>query len=355
MAKDYYQILGVERSSSKEEIKRAFHKLAHKYHPDKKGGDEAKFKEVNEAYQILSDEKKRRQYDTYGSAGGAGGFDPSGFDFSNFDFGGAAGGNGFQFDLGDIFGDLFGGGGRGQTRRGRDISVEITVSFAEAVFGTERKVLINKLGLCQTCEGKGAKPGTKLKTCSTCNGRGQIRETKQSFLGSFASVRTCPACRGVGEVPETPCPTCGGQGAINRTEEITITVPPGINNGEMIRLTNQGEAMPQGVAGDLYVRVQVEKHATLTRDGLSLRTSIEIKLTEALLGGEKEIETLEGPLTVKIPAGIGHGEILRVRGKGVPDGRGKRGDLLIRIDIKMPTKLSKKAKEAIEKLKEEGI
>lgn len=356
MKKDYYEILGVSKSATKEEIQRAFHKLAHKYHPDKKGGDEAKFKEVNEAYQTLADQKKRQQYDMYGSAGnfagggnGAGGFDFSGFDFSH------AGNGGFEFDLGDIFGDMFGGGRGKRQKRGRDISVEITITFAESIFGIDRKVLINKLSTCATCNGTGAKPGTKMKTCGTCQGKGQIKENRQSFLGTFVSSRPCPTCFGSGQVPETPCETCQGAGAVNRTEEIKIVVPPGINDGEMIRFANQGEAMPHGVAGDLYVQVRVEKHKTLTRDGLNLRTSVAIKLTEALLGGEKKVETLDGDLTLKVPAGISHGEVLRVRGRGVPDGKGKRGDLLVRVDIVMPPKLSRKAKEIIEKLKEEGI
>lgn len=358
--KDYYQILGVSKSATKEEIQRAFHKLAHKYHPDKKGGDEQKFKEVNEAYQTLADQKKRQQYDMYGSAGNgggfgsgqAGGFDFSGFDFSNFAQ--QAQNGGFQFDLGDIFGDIF-GGGRRQTRRGRDIQVEIAITFAESIFGISRKVLLNKLSTCQTCEGKGAKPGAKLKQCATCNGKGQLTENRRSFLGTFATTRVCPTCHGTGQVPETPCEVCKGAGAINRTEEITIVVPPGINEGEMIRLANQGEASPGGVAGDLYVRVRVEKHATLTREGQNLHARISIKLSEALLGGEEKIETLDGLLTLTVPAGTNHGDILKIKNKGVPDNRGRRGDLLVRVDIAMPAKLSRKAREAIEKLKEEGI
>lgn len=355
MKKDYYEILGVKKDASKEEIQRAFHKLAHKYHPDKKGGDEAKFKEVNEAYQTLADEKKRQQYDVYGSGGNFGGGAP-GWDFSGFDFSGA-GANGFQFDLGDIFGDIFGGtrGGRARTKRGRDISVEIVITFAEAAFGVERKVLLNKLSTCETCHGSGGAPGTKTKTCSTCNGQGQIKENRQSILGTISTSRACPTCGGQGQVPETPCSVCRGAGVVNRAEEIKIVVPPGINDGEVIRLANQGEAMPQGVAGDLYVQVRVEKHRTLARDGQNLRTALAIKLTEALLGGEKTVETLEGNLTLKIPAGVHQGEILRVRGRGVPDARGKRGDLLVRLDLVMPPKLSRKAKDLVEKLKEEGI
>jgi molecular chaperone DnaJ len=352
-AKDYYAILGVERGASKEEIKRAFYRLAHKYHPDKKGGDEAKFKEVNEAYQILSDESRRQQYDNVG----AGGFDPNGFDFSNFARGA---GGGFEFDLGDIFSEFFRGGqgkegGRRQVRRGRDISVDIEISFADAIFGTERKILITKTGLCPSCQGSGGAPGAKLKTCATCNGKGQLRETRDSFLGSFTTVRDCQVCGGAGQVPETPCSTCRGAGVTTRPEEIKAVIPPGIDNGEMIRLSNQGEAVARGLAGDLYLRVRVEKHPTLRRDGLNLVRDLSVKLSDALLGAEEEIETLDGKLKVKIPAGITHGEMLRVRGRGVPSRPGKRGDLLLTIKIKLPAKLSRRARGLVEDLRQEGL
>ncbi len=354
--KDYYQILGVSKGATKDEIKKAFHKLAHKYHPDKKEGDEAKFKEVNEAYQILSDEKKRQQYDAFGSnPGGFGGagFDPSGF---GFDFS-QAGQNGFEFDLGDIFGDIFGGGrsGRGPTR-GRDMSVDIQVTFAESIFGTERKILINKTALCATCSGSGAKPGSTLKTCSVCNGKGKLQENRRSIFGTFSSTRPCETCQGSGQVPEQACSSCGGVGTVNKREEVTVVVPPGVDSGEMIRLPNQGEAVGKGgVAGDLYVRVHVEKHATLRRDGINLRRELEVKLSDALLGADYPVETLDGTLQVKIPAGVTHGEILRVRGKGVPYKPGKRGDLLLGIHLKLPTKLSKKAQKLVEELKGEGV
>ena len=359
MSKNYYDILGIERSASGEEIKKAFHKLAHKYHPDKKGGDESKFKEINEAYQILSDDSKRSQYDAYGDAGAnfsgqqQGGFG-SGFDFSNF---AGQNGQGFQFDLGDLFGDMFGGqrgGGRGE-KRGRDISVDIQISFTESVFGAERKVLINKIGVCDTCKGNGAAAGAKLVTCKTCAGKGQIQEARRSFLGTFTTARECSSCSGSGEVPEKACATCSGRGVLKKTEELQIVIPAGMENGEMIRMSNKGEAVTRGVSGDLYVRVHVEIHPVFRRDGLNLTMDLSVRLTDALLGTESEIETLDGKLKVKIPEGITYGEILRVKNRGIPDRNNKRGDLLIRVLVKTSNKLSKKAKTLIEELKKEGI
>ena len=360
MSKDYYNVLGLKKGASKEEIKKAFHSLAHKYHPDKQGGDEAKFKEINEAYQILSDDRKRAQYDQFGSADpGAGGFGGGqgfgGFDFSGF--GGGQGGQGFSFDLGDIFGDMFGGGRSegARVRRGHDVSVEIHIPFNEAVFGVERKIRLARTAVCDHCKGLGAEPGTKLKKCSTCDGKGKIRETKRTFLGSFASVRECDTCFGRGEVPETKCSVCRGSGVRKRDEEIQIIIPSGIENGEVLRVSGMGEAISGGLSGDLYVKIVVEAHKELRRDGANLLLEIKIKLTEALLGGEEKIALLEGgELTLKIPEGINSGEVLRIKGKGVPF-RGRRGDLLVRVLIPMPKKLSKEAKEAIKKLKEEGI
>lgn len=358
MSKDYYEILGVSKNASKDEIKKAFHKAAHKYHPDKNNGDDKQFKEVNEAYQTLSDDTKRAQYDRFGSGyqqyGGAGGFDPNGFDFSGFQ-----NGAGFDMgDLGDIFSDFFGGGhssGRAQQKRGRDMSTEITLSFEESMFGVEREITIHKTGMCDTCHGKGFEKGTHVKTCGICNGKGQVRENRQTILGVIATTRVCDTCHGEGEIPDTACHTCKGRGVMNKQESITIQVPPGINNGEMVRLTGMGEAVKKGTAGDLYVRVIVTPHKQFKRDGNNLVYTLSIKITDALLGGEYTIETLEGPLKVKIPQGIHHGEILRVKDKGAPSGKGKRGDLLIPIKITIPTKLSKTEKTLVESLKEEGL
>jgi len=359
MAKDYYEILGVQKGASKEELKKAYHKLAHKYHPDKNKGDDSKFKEVNQAYQTLSDDQKRAQYDRFGSEG------PQGFNpgaqggFGGFDFSGFQQGNGVEFDmgdLGDIFGDFFGGGGRRrQQARGRDISTEIDLTFEESIFGVTRKILLSKQSVCDICKGTGGKPGTKMDTCKTCNGNGQIREMKRSILGTFETRRTCDTCHGTGKVPTEKCSECNGKGVRNKQEEIEIKVPAGINAGEMLRMTGMGEAIQGGQAGDLYIKVNVRAHAMFKRDGINLTQDLNIKLTDALLGMTYNLKTLEGnTMEVKIPEGINHGELLRVRGKGVPSSRG-RGDIILRIQIEMPKKLSRKSKEVIEKLKEEGI
>lgn len=285
--KDYYKILGVNKNASEEEIKKAFRKLAHAYHPDKSGGDEAKFKEVSEAYAVLSDKKKREQYDRFGSAGpGAGGygagFDPSsfGFDFSGF------GTQGFDAgDLNDILSSIFGGR---RVRRGRDVAVDIELSFQDSVFGTERKVVINS--------------------------------------------------------------------KVVKQKEVSISVPPGIEDGQMIRLSGMGETLEGGLPGDLYVKVHVRKHPYLRKEGFNLVMDLPVLLSEALLGAEKTIGTLDGEVTLKVPAGTKHGTILRVKGKGVPfDRSGKRGDLYTRISIQIPDKLSKEQKKLVEELKKQGL
>ncbi len=349
--KDYYDILGVQKEASEEEIKKAFRTLAHKYHPDKKGGDEKKFKEVSEAYAVLSDAKRRAQYDAMGRGGFQGG--AGGFDFSNFngfgqDF------SGFQdFDLGDIFGEFF--GGRSASPRGRDISIDIELSFKDAIFGTERRVLISKVGTCDTCNGSGAKKGTSMHTCSTCNGKGKVQETRSTFLGALTTTRTCPTCYGKGEVPKEPCTTCRGEGTLKKQEEIHIVVPAGASDGEMIRMPGRGEAIGGGKAGDLYVKLHVRKDALFGREGTNILTTLSVRLSEALLGASKTIKTLDGDTSLDIPVGTVHGTVLRVRGQGVPHGRGSRGDMLVRVEVAMPDKLSKKAKKLIEELKEEGI
>ena len=356
MAKDYYQILGVDKKASKEDIKKAFRTQAHKYHPDK-GGDQTKFKEASEAYSVLSDEKKRAQYDMYGSAGpGMGG---AGQGFGGFDFSG----QGFDpsqfqdFDLGDIFGDFFGGGrGRSRTPRGRDISIDLEIPFNESVFGTDRNVLLTKTSACSRCHGSGGEPGTESKTCPTCNGQGQIHESRRSFLGTFNTVITCPECHGNGKVPKEKCKQCKGEGVERKQVEIKIRVPAGINDGEMIRLSGEGEAVAGGTPGDLYVKIHVRPHPVFKKEGQNLYMDLSIKLSDALLGKDIPIQTLDGEVTVRIPAGITFGEILRVKGKGVPADRGgRRGDLMIRIRIDLPRKLSKEGKKLVEELKKEGV
>jgi molecular chaperone DnaJ len=371
MAKDYYNILGVSKNASKEEIKKAFRNLAHKYHPDKKDGDAAKFKEISEAYAVLSDDEKRKRYDMFGAAGvggsgGGSGFDPfsgfgfqnsNGWDFSNFaqGFGGFNSESDLEFDIGDIFSDFFGGGERRKQKRGRDVSVDIEISFAESIFGTERKIIIKKTSFCEKCSGSGGEAGTPLVDCRACNGRGKIRETKRVFVGSFSTVRTCEVCGGTGKIPEKKCSVCRGAGVMKKEKEVLVKIPPGIENGEMIRFQGEGEAVSQGIAGDLYVKVYVSKHSTFRKEGSNLVMDLKIKLSSALLGDEYTLETLDGPVTIKIPQGVSTGEVLRVRGKGVPISFGKRGDLLIKIEVLMPHKLSKEAREAVERLRKEGI
>lgn len=357
MAKNYYDTLGVDKKATQDDIKKAFRKLAQKHHPDK-GGDEAKFKEITEAYSILSDEKRRREYDNYGQtfAGGAGqqgaGNPFGGFDFSGFGQGGV------EFDFGDLFGGGFGdifGGGAPRARRGRDISIDIEVTFKESVLGGMREVLITKIGKCDVCKGDGAKPGTEMKTCETCNGAGRVHETRNSMLGQFSSVRTCPTCEGTGKIPTEACENCKGRGVLKRQEEIKVSIPKGIDGGEMIRMPGMGEAIKNGTSGDLYVKVHVKPHPVFKKDGLNLVMQMPLKLTDALLGTTLTVTTVdEKTLEVKVPPMSATDETLRLRGKGIDTDRGT-GDLLIRLSATLPKKLSKKAKDAIEQLRTEGF
>jgi len=353
MPKDYYKILGITKSANKEDIKTAFRKLAHKYHPDKKGGNEQRFKEASEAYSVLSDEKKRAEYDAYGrvfneeaqSGTGPRGFGGhAGFDFQDFDLG----------DIFDGFSDIF-GGATSRTPRGRDISIDIEISFRDALFGITRKVLITKTSTCELCKGSGGKEGGTLETCSICNGKGKVHEIKRSLIGTFTSVKACESCHGKGQTPKEKCEACHGQGVLRKEKEISITIPPGINNGEMIRLSRAGEAIAGGTPGDLYVKIHVQSDPTFTKEGTNLVTTHTIKLSDALLGTDHIISTLDGNISIKIPAGIAFGEILRVRGKGVPIDQRHRGDLLIKISITLPKKLSGKTKKIVGELRAEGI
>jgi len=379
--KDYYKTLGVEKGASKEDIKKAFRKMAHQYHPDKTKNDPAaanKFKEASEAYSVLSDDSKRRQYDMFGSAGpggagfnggpsnssgrgsGFGGFNPNdfgGFDFSGFQQGGQGG---VEFDLGDIFSDFFGGGRSTSSRqaasqRGADISVDMNLTFEESIFGVEKTLHLRKASKCLTCEGSGAAPGSSMETCKTCNGQGRVNEMRRTILGTINTQRTCGTCHGMGQVPKVKCSTCKGSGVLEREQEITVKIPAGIEAGQAVRLTGMGEAIPFGVSGDLYVRVHIKAHPHISKQGQDLVTQLGIKLTLALTGGEVTLKTLDGDVILKIPEGTNTGEILRIKGKGVPNDRGKRGDFLIHIHVDMPRKLSKEAKKAIEELRKEGI
>ena len=366
MSKDYYEILGIDKKAPKEEIKKAFRNLAHKYHPDKKTGDVDKFKEINEAYSILSDDKKRAEYDSYGrvfnnGAGPGGGpswgsgsssFD--GFDFSQFTQSGN-GGAGFEFDFGDLFGDLFGSGRRSKTKRGRDVSIDVEVSFEESIFGVERIILLNKVSVCDVCGGLGGEKGVEMSTCPTCNGKGSIRELKKSFFGQFEQVATCETCHGKGKVPKIKCQACRGMGILKKETEIKVKIPAGIDNGEMIRLSGAGEAVSGGTSGDLYIKVHIKIHQIFRKEGANLVMDLSVKLSDALLGAEQSLNTLDGAIKLKIPEGLTHGEILRVKRKGVPIDSGRRGDLLIKVNIMIPRKLSKEARVAAETLRKQGI
>ena len=356
MAKNYYDILGIDKKASKEEVKKAFRVLAHKHHPDKAGGNAEKFKEASEAYSVLSDDKKRSEYDTYGSTSGGGGAGFGGgqgfegFDFSNFsDFG-----EGSSFDLGDIFGDIF-GGGRQRQKRGHDISVDIELDFKESIFGTDKKIVLNKTSVCDHCKGSGGEVGTSFATCPTCNGNGTVRETRRSFMGAFSSTKTCDTCKGKGKVPKEKCKKCKGEGITFGQQEIKVQIPSGIESGEMLKLSGYGEAETGGVPGDLYVKIHVKKHSKIVKEGYSLIMDLNLKLSDALLGAEYDVETLDGNLKVTIPEGISFGEMLRIKGKGVPMGTSQRGDLFLKIKINIPKKLSKTTRKTIEELRSEGL
>lgn len=358
MAKDYYKTLGIEKSASKDEIKKAFHKKAHEYHPDKKGGDEAKFKEVNEAYQTLSDDQKRASYDQFGSdgpqMGGFGGGQGGGFD--GFDFGGfGQGQGGFEFDIGDMFGGMFGGGRRAQKPHGADLQTNMTIDFKDSVFGVEKELKVTKPSTCTVCKGDGATPGTKLHECDKCHGSGTIRSVQRTIIGQIATNALCDKCIGTGKIPKDPCKTCRGTGVVRDTRTIKLSVPAGINHGETLRVTGMGEATQGGPSGDLYVHISVTPHKTIKRQGSDLYSSLDIKLSDALLGTEYQIETLDGPATVTVPAGAHLGSTVIIKEKGVPNSRSKRGNFVVQLNIKLPEKLSKESKALIEELKKQGI
>jgi molecular chaperone DnaJ len=361
MSKDYYHILGVNKNASQEEIKRAFRKLAHQYHPDKSKGNEEKFKEINEAYQVLSDSHKRFQYDQYGQtfeqAQAQGGF--HGFrDFRDFSsFTDAFQGAGFDFaDLGldDIFGDLFGFGGRRERRprRGQDIQTEMTIDFKEAAFGSEKNIQLEKNIACPHCHGLGIEPGSKMIICSSCQGTGQKEQTQRTIFGAFRTVTTCPDCQGQGEKAEKNCSKCHGRGIIKDRKVLKIKIPAGIDEGQSLRLAGEGQAGAKGAsAGDLYIIFHIKPHPKFTRQRNDILSEQEISFTSAALGAKIEIETLEGKVKLKIPAGTQPGRVFRLRNKGIPYLHGQgRGDQMVQVKIKVPEKLTKRQKELLEEL-----
>jgi molecular chaperone DnaJ len=353
MGKDYYQILGVSKSASPEEIRKAYYKLAHQHHPHK-GGDEAKMKEINEAYAVVGNEDKRRQYDQFGSAYNQAGGGASGFgNFSDFaqQFGGQQGAS-FDFgDLGDVFGDLFGGGRSrsrsSRVRQGADIQLELSLNFKEAAFGVDKTLNLNKDIKCQKCGGSGAETGTKNINCKTCGGSGQIVRNIGFGLG-FPSA--CPDCEGRGSKPEKECSACRGKGTVKENETFTVKIPQGIDNNQTIRVSGKGNTGAKGgEAGDLYLKIRVNADPRFKRQGFDIHTQAEISFTQAALGGKIEIDTLDGRLWLKIPEGTQSGKILRLKNSGVPvlNGRG-RGDQLVELIVKTPVKLSRRQKDLLQ-------
>lgn len=347
MAKDYYAILGVAKSASQDEIKAAFRKLAHQHHPDK-GGEEAKFKEVNEAYQVLGDAEKRAKYDQFGSAafenGGAGGF-------GGFDFGGAGFDPNMFGDLGDIFGGMFGGGGgRGRRPRGQDVAYDVRLSFKESIFGVEKEIPLTKSFPCERCGGVGADPGTKMKTCSTCSGQGFKTVQQRTFFGTIQSRVACEACHGAGEMPEKPCAQCNGSGVTHGRKTLRVEIPAGVEDGMQIRVRGQGEAAGRGgESGDLYLRVHVERDPRFEREGDVIYVTKPVGFTQAALGDEVDVDTVDGKVSMKIPPGTQSGDELRLRGKGVPHGHG-RGDQVVIVKVITPRKLDRAQKALLEEL-----
>ena len=355
--RDYYEVLGLQKGASDNDIKKAFRKMAMKYPPDKNPGDkvaEEKFKEINEAYAVLSDPEKKEKYDRFGHAG----VDP------NSGFGGGAGGfggfGGFE-DIFDMFGGAFGGfggGSRGRRnngpRKGSDLQKAVTITFEEAAFGTKKEIRLNKYVKCKTCGGSGAAPGTSKKSCPKCGGTGEIRTAQRTPLGTFQSVSPCPDCNGTGEINETPCPDCGGSGKTRDNVTISVNIPAGVDNDSVIPIKGQGEpGVNGGPDGDLYIVINVEPHKIFERRGQDLWLEIPITFDQAALGDDIIVPTLEGKVSYKVPSGTQPDTIFRLKGKGIKSVRGNRkGDLYVKVNLEVPTKLNSKQKKAISAMAE---
>ncbi len=357
--RDYYEILGISKSATAEEIKRAYRKLAMEHHPDKHGGDDAKFKELGEAYDTLKDPQKRAGYDQFGHAGaqgnpfGGGGAGGGAGGFGGFDF------NNAGFDFSDILNQFMGGNGGGASAgpaRGRDLEVGLTIDFTDAVFGTEKAVSLTLDDACEHCHGNGAEPGTKLKTCTTCQGRGQVTRVHQTILGAMQQTATCATCSGRGQIPEKACTTCHGSGVMRRQRTITVKIPAGVDDGATMRLSGNGAAPKGGGSkGDLYVQIRIRPDRRFTRRGRDIYSEASIPMVSAALGTEVEVETVDGPVTLKIPAGTQSGKVFKLSGRGVPVlGRSSRGDHLVAITADIPTKLTGKQRELLEQFAAES-
>ncbi|MBI4139017.1 molecular chaperone DnaJ [Candidatus Uhrbacteria bacterium] len=360
MSKDYYDILGVPKGATADDVKKAFRRLAHEHHPDK-GGDQQKFKDINEAYQVLGDAEKRATYDRFGSAafeqggmgtggfGGFGGFQQGGFNINMDDMG----------DLGDILGGMFGfGGGRGARHsRGQDIHVDVTLEFQEAVFGATKTVKLYKHDACTECGGSGAAKGSGAVPCKDCGGNGSVTKTQRTMFGNVQIQQTCSECHGRGKVPETLCATCKGLGIERRHKEISIAIPAGISEGETIRVAGEGEHPGRGAnPGDLFLRIHVRPHRTFTREGSDIHSVVQAPYSMVALGGSIAVATVDGDVDLKIPAGAQSGTVFTLRGKGVPFLRSRgRGDHFVTIQTRVDTKMSREQRELLEKLRNAGL
>ncbi|KXZ40088.1 molecular chaperone DnaJ [Alkalithermobacter thermoalcaliphilus JW-YL-7 = DSM 7308] len=360
MKRDYYEVLGVSKNADEKEIKKAYRKLAMKYHPDKNPGDkeaEERFKEINEAYEVLSDSQKRANYDQFGHAGVNG----AGHGFGGFsDFAGSGFG-GFEDIFSDVFSDIFGGGFGSRVRktgpqRGADIKYNIDISFEEAAFGTEKEIKINRDEQCQECSGTGAKKGTSRKTCPVCNGTGEIRNAQRTPFGTIMNARTCHNCHGEGTVIESPCSKCNGSGKVRSTKKINIKIPLGVDEGSIIKLSGEGELGSKGgPRGDLYVVINVRPHKLFKRDGYDVYCEVPITFVQAALGDEIEVPTLDGRVKYKIPEGTQSGTVFRLKEKGVPRLRGTtRGDQYVKVIVEVPRKLSERQKEILRQFAKES-
>ncbi|MBD5162544.1 MAG: molecular chaperone DnaJ [Oscillibacter sp.] len=356
--RDYYEVLGVQKGASESDIKKAFRKLAKENHPDLHPGDqaaEARFKEVNEAYEILSDSDKRSRYDQFGFAG----VDPN-YAAQNGGYGGGFDG-GFDFgDLGDIFGSFFGGGFGGGTRsrtgpqRGESLRTGLTITFEEAAFGCEKEVSLERVEQCESCKGTGAAPGTSPETCANCGGSGTVQQRRQTPMGVFATTGPCPRCGGKGKIISTPCKNCGGSGQIRKRKTVKVSIPAGIDNGQIISLRGQGNAGKNGgPAGDLQIVISVQPHSLFRRDGADVFCDAPITFTQAVLGGEMEIPTIDGKVSYTLPEGTQTGSTFRLKGKGIPNVNGRgRGDQFVTVHIETPRSLNREQKEALRKFSE---
>lgn len=355
--RDYYEVLGIGKDASADEVKKAFRKAAVQFHPDKEGGDEVKFKEASEAYEVLKDQTKRQRYDQFGHAGVGGNSSAGGNPFEGF---GGFNGQSMHFDfgeggLGDIFGSFFGGGG--STRRsedmGRDVQTEITLSFEEAIFGIEKTMHLTMNDVCSHCKGSRAEPGHELKTCETCKGSGQVVQQMNTIFGAIQQAAVCRTCEGRGKVPEKACSVCKASGVERVKQEITIKIPAGIDDGAVIRLREHGEAAANGNKGDLYVQINVKPHKHFTREGDLILSNQHVSMVDAALGIEIQVETVDGPITMKVPAGTQSGTDFKLSGHGVPHIRDKnRGSHIVTVLVDTPTNLSKEQKAILEGLKE---